>query len=52
MSEFHRWKGKGFDGYRNRPLRRRLLLLGYWLFGVLAVAEVILIVWIMSAGPR
>ncbi|ELE3222546.1 hypothetical protein ABDJ96_003783 [Salmonella enterica] len=48
MSEFRRWKGERLDDC-NRLVRRALLLLGYWLFGVLVVAEAIFIVWIMSA---
>lgn len=49
MSEFRRWKGDNFHD-QFRQLRRALVFLGYGLFGVLAIAEVLLLVWLMSVG--
>ncbi|EDV5411225.1 hypothetical protein ABPE25_004381 [Salmonella enterica subsp. enterica serovar Newport] len=54
MSEFHRWQGEKLKEER-RPRRRRrptLLLLLSVIVGLLAVLELVFVVWVMSDGSQ
>lgn len=47
MTGLRQWKGEPMKGGA-RLLRQRLRMLGYWLLFVVAVAEVMVFVWLVS----
>lgn len=52
MNEFHRWKGEQFkeENRMSQRMRRRLMVIVSVAVGVLAIVELLFVVWVMTDG--
>ncbi|WP_176202983.1 hypothetical protein [Salmonella enterica] len=52
MNEFHRWKGERLKEERwiSQRMRRQLMVIVSVVVGVLAIVELLFVVWVMTDG--
>lgn len=50
MNEFHRWKGERLKEEKriSRRIRRQLMIIMFVVVGVLAIVELLFVVWVMT----
>lgn len=54
MNEFHRWKGERLkeESRISRRMRRQLMIIASIVVGMLAIVELLFVVWVMTDGRR
>ncbi|EHI5678382.1 hypothetical protein J9T78_004416 [Salmonella enterica] len=52
MNEFHRWKGERLkeESWISRRARRHLMIIASVVVGMLAIMELLFVVWVMTDG--